>query len=75
MQQLSRVTSLLDSESKVLSIWNGQDSVDTANENEEVFFALNQTSFYAESGGQVGDTGTFDSDSCSWSCAGLQKTR
>jgi len=56
---------LLDSESKVLSIWNGQDSVDTANENEEVFFALNQTSFYAESGGQVGDTGTFDSDSCS----------
>ena len=55
----------LDSESKVLSIWNGQDLVDTANENDEVFFALNQTSFYAESGGQVGDTGTFDSNSCS----------
>ena len=55
----------LDSESKVLSIWNGQDLVDTANENDEVFIALNQTSFYAESGGQVGDTGTFDSDSCS----------
>ena len=55
----------LDSESKVLSIWNGQDSVDTANENDEIFFALNQTSFYAESGGQVGDTGTFDSNSCS----------
>jgi alanyl-tRNA synthetase len=55
----------LDSESKVLSIWNGQDVVDTANENDEVFIALNQTSFYAESGGQVGDTGTFDSNSCS----------
>ena len=55
----------LDSESKVLSIWNGQDLVDTANENDEVFIALNQTSFYAESGGQVGDTGTFDSNSCS----------
>ena len=55
----------LDSESKVLSIWNGQDLVDTANENDEVFFALNQTSFYAESGGQVGDTGIFDSNSCS----------
>jgi alanyl-tRNA synthetase len=55
----------LDSESKVLSIWNGQDIVDTANENDEVFIALNQTSFYAESGGQVGDTGTFDSNSCS----------
>ena len=55
----------LDSESKVLSRWNGQDSVDTANENDEIFFALNQTSFYAESGGQVGDTGTFDSNSCS----------
>ena len=55
----------LDSESKVLSIWNGQDLVDIANENDEVFIALNQTSFYAESGGQVGDTGTFDSNSCS----------
>jgi alanyl-tRNA synthetase len=55
----------LDSKSKVLSIWNGQDSVDTANENDEIFFALNKTSFYAESGGQVGDTGTFDSNSCS----------
>ena len=55
----------LDSESKVLSIWNGQDLVDTANKNDEVFIALNQTSFYAESGGQVGDTGTFDSNSCS----------
>ena len=55
----------LDSESKVLSIWNGQDLVDTANENDEVFIALNQTSFYAESGGQVGDTGTFNSNSCS----------
>jgi alanyl-tRNA synthetase len=55
----------LDSESKVLSIWDGQDLVDTANENDEVFIALNQTSFYAESGGQVGDTGTFDSNSCS----------
>ena len=55
----------LESESKVLSIWNGQDLVDIANENDEVFIALNQTSFYAESGGQVGDTGTFDSNSCS----------
>ena len=55
----------LDSESKVLSIWTGQDLVDIANENDEVFIALNQTSFYAESGGQVGDTGTFDSNSCS----------
>jgi alanyl-tRNA synthetase len=56
---------LLDSESKVLSIWNGQDLVDVANENDEVFFALNQTPFYAESGGQVADTGTFNSNECS----------
>jgi alanyl-tRNA synthetase len=56
---------LLDSESKVLSIWSGQDLVDVANENDEVFFALNQTPFYAESGGQVADTGTFISNECS----------
>jgi alanyl-tRNA synthetase len=56
---------LLDSESKVLSIWSGQDLVDVANENDEVFFALNKTPFYAESGGQVADTGTFISNECS----------
>ena len=56
----------LESESKVLSIWNGQDLVDTANENDEVFIALNQTSFYAESGGQVGVILVhLDSNSCS----------
>ena len=55
----------LESESEVISIWNGQDLVQTAAENDEVFFALNQTPFYAESGGQVGDTGRFHSKGCS----------
>ena len=55
----------LKSESKVLVLWIDQERVDEANENQEIFIACNQTSFYAESGGQVGDKGRFSSSNSS----------
>ena len=55
----------LISDSNVISLWLGQDSVDEAKETQEGYFALSSTPFYAESGGQVGDTGEFKTDTCS----------
>ncbi len=49
----------LESESKVLVLWRDQDRVDEVSESDEVFIACEKTPFYAESGGQAGDTGRF----------------
>lgn len=58
---------MLDSEAKVLLILKeteeGFDVLDVAPEGEEFLVVFSQTPFYAESGGQVGDTGVILSDS------------
>ncbi|MDG1996911.1 MAG: alanine--tRNA ligase, partial [Emcibacteraceae bacterium] len=49
-------------EGKILQIVVNEDVVDSAKEGSEVAILVNQTPFYGESGGQVGDIGTFTTE-------------
>ena len=63
----------LESDSKVLVIWKDQERIDAAKDKEEIFFACNQTPFYAEAGGQIGDKGKFASQSSTGSILDCKK--
>jgi alanyl-tRNA synthetase len=52
----------VDSEAKVLAIIKGEDLVESAHAGDEVEVLLDRTPCYAESGGQVGDTGKIRSE-------------
>lgn len=54
--------SQLECEAKVLAIVKGGVRVDSAEQDESVVLVLDKTPFYAESGGQVGDTGVMNGD-------------
>lgn len=51
-----------EAEAKVLAILKDGERVESANAGDEIALVLDRTPFYAESGGQVGDTGTVESE-------------
>ena len=60
-------------EGVVLKISKGKDFIDEAKENEEIEIITNQTPFYGESGGQVGDQGEIKTSKCKIKITDTQK--
>ncbi len=60
-------------EGVILKICKGNKFVDQANANDEVEIITNQTPFYAESGGQVGDQGAIKTSNCNIKIIDTQK--
>jgi alanyl-tRNA synthetase len=60
--------------SAVISIVKSEKSVDSIKENDEALVVLGSSPFYAESGGQIGDTGVLESDTGSFLVSDTQKS-
>ncbi|MEN5310865.1 alanine--tRNA ligase [Pseudomonas koreensis] len=59
---------------KIVAIYKDGQSVDVLNEGEEAVIVLNQTPFYAESGGQIGDCGFLRTGSARFDVRDTTKT-
>ena len=64
---------LFDNDAKVTAIIKNNQSVNELNQGEEAIVILNQSSFYGESGGQIGDQGTLSNESSQFNVSDTQK--
>jgi len=60
---------------EVLELWRGGERVDALAEGDSGWVVLDRTPFYAESGGQIGDTGVLEGDAARFDVADTQKRR
>tara|TARA_B110000305_G_C19450727_1_gene647765 strand:+ start:31 stop:2601 length:2571 start_codon:yes stop_codon:yes gene_type:complete len=54
----------LTAEGEILGLWEEEILIESATDPKEYLMAVNQSPFYAESGGQTGDQGTFEGLNC-----------
>ena len=64
---------LFDNDAKVTAIIKNNQSVNELNQGEEAIVVLDQSSFYGESGGQIGDQGTLSNESSKFNVSDTQK--
>ena len=62
-----------DADAKIMAIFVNEQSVESATEGQEAIVILGRTPFYAESGGQVGDTGSLTEGMNSFHVSNCQK--
>ena len=63
----------LSGEATVVALYKGSESVASLNADDAGLVVLDQTPFYAESGGQVGDAGVIGNDNCRFEVLDTQK--
>ena len=64
----------VDAAGEIVSLYKGGAPVESLSEGEDGLVILDSTPFYAESGGQIGDTGVINSDNSSFVVTDTQKS-